>query len=53
VRRQFPKYAADGSHFFGRTEGCCDDQIAFAFAVVVVGHDDDLASGKSLQYFRN
>ena len=31
----------------------CDDQVALALAIFVVGHHDDLAVGKSLQNFGN
>jgi hypothetical protein len=45
--------ANDEGHLVRRAEGGGDDQIALAFAIVVVGHDDHFAFGERLQNFRN
>ena len=43
--------ADDERHLLGGAERGGDDQIALALAVVVIGHDDELAPGKGLQDF--
>src|SRR5438874_3699279 len=43
--------ADDERHLLGRAERSRDDQVALALAIIVVGHDDELAAGKGLQYF--
>ncbi len=41
----------DERHLFGGAQRGRDDQIALAFAVIVIGDDDELALSKSLQNF--
>jgi hypothetical protein len=43
--------ADDERHLFGGAQRRRDDQIALAFAVVVIGNHDELAVGKGLQDF--
>jgi hypothetical protein len=43
----------DEGHLVGGAKRGGNDQVALALAVVVVGHDDDLAIGEGLQDFRN
>ncbi len=43
--------ADDERHLFGGAQRRRHDQVALAFAVVVVGDDDEFAIGKSLQNF--
>ena len=45
--------ADDEGHLLGRAERGGDDQIALAFAVVVIGDDDEFALRKGLQDFLN
>ena len=30
-------------HFFCRNHLCCDDQVAFIFAILIIHHDDEFA----------
>jgi len=41
----------DESHFLGGAERRRDDQIALAFAIFVIGHDDEFAAGEGMQNF--
>jgi hypothetical protein len=41
----------DERHLLRAAERRRHDQVALAFAVVIVGDDDDLAIGKGLQHF--
>jgi hypothetical protein len=43
--------ADDERHLLGGAQRRRDDQIALAFAIVIVGDDDELAIGKRLQNF--
>ena len=43
--------ADDERHLLGGAQRRRDDQIALAFAVVVIGDDDEFAMGKGLQNF--
>ena len=45
--------ADDERHLLRGAERGRDDQIALALAVVVIGHDDELAPGEGLQHVRN
>ena len=38
----------DESHLLGRAKACRNNEITFILAVVIVGHDNDLASGERL-----
>jgi hypothetical protein len=41
------RIANDEGHLFRRAQARRDEQVAFVLAVVVVGHDEDFAAGKS------
>ena len=43
--------ADDKRHLFGGAERRRHDQIALAFAIVVIGDDDEFAVGEGLQNF--
>ena len=45
------RMADDEGHFLGRAERRGDDEIAFVFAIVVIGDDDDLAARHGLDGF--
>ncbi len=45
--------ANDEGHLVRRAERGCDDQIALAFAIVIVGDDNHFAFGERLEDFRN
>src|SRR5262249_14558305 len=45
--------ADDEGHLFRGAERGRDDQIALAFAVIVIGDDDEFAPGEGLQDFLN
>ena len=45
------RMADDEGHFLGRAERGGDDEVAFVFAIVIVGDDDDLASRHGLDGF--
>ena len=45
--------ADDEGHLLGGAQRRRDNQIALAFAVLVIGDDDEFAAGKGLQNFRD
>ena len=45
------RMADDEGHFLGRAERRGDDEVAFVFAIVVIGDDDDFATGHGLDGF--
>ena len=40
--------ANDKSHLLWRAELCCNDQVAFILAIVIIGDDDDFTANKGL-----
>ena len=43
--------ADDERHLFRRAERGCNDQVALALAIVIVGNHDKFALGKGMQNF--
>ncbi|KAF0211484.1 MAG: hypothetical protein FD172_1899 [Methylocystaceae bacterium] len=45
------RMADDEGHFLGRAERGGDDEVAFVLAIVVIGDDNDFATGHGLDGF--
>ena len=43
--------ADDEGHFLRRAKRCCNNQVALAFAVVIIGHNQNFTAGESCYCF--